>query len=103
MDNGCASLASKILTQRATHQSGDDKVVLRSRANMTRMCSTGTLNWSALRKTQAFIRDSADLPYPRSPYSVMSCDEFEEAAQIINRAGLTPFFDSKLFDPQMCS
>jgi hypothetical protein len=39
----------------------------------------------------------------RAPYSVMSCDEFEEAAQVIDRVGLETFFDSKLSDPEMRS
>jgi hypothetical protein len=39
----------------------------------------------------------------RAPYSVMSCDEFEEAAQVIDIAGLETFFDSKLSDAEMRS
>ena len=36
----------------------------------------------------------------RAPYSVMSCDEFEEVAQVIDVVGLETFFDSKLSDPE---
>lgn len=36
----------------------------------------------------------------RAPYSIMSCDEFEEVAQIIDVVGLENFFDSKLSDPE---
>ena len=32
----------------------------------------------------------------RAPYSIMSCDEFEEAAQVIDVVGLETFFESKL-------
>ncbi len=39
----------------------------------------------------------------RVPYSVMSCDEFEEAVQIIDSVGLETFFGSKLADPEMRS
>ena len=37
----------------------------------------------------------------RAPYSVLSCDEFEEAVQIINRVGLENFFQRKLSDPEL--
>lgn len=36
----------------------------------------------------------------RAPYSVMSCDEFEEVAQVVDVVGLETFFDSKLSDPE---
>jgi hypothetical protein len=36
----------------------------------------------------------------RAPYSIMSCDEFEEVAQVIDVVGLQTFFDSKLSDPE---
>ena len=39
----------------------------------------------------------------RAPYSIMSCDEFEEAAQVIDVVGLETFFESKLSDSEMRS
>lgn len=39
----------------------------------------------------------------RAPYSVMSADEFENAAQIINVVGVSACFEGKLSDPEMRS
>jgi hypothetical protein len=39
----------------------------------------------------------------RAPYSVMSCDEFEDAAQVLNTVGLSDCFEKKLSDPEMHS
>ena len=39
----------------------------------------------------------------RAPYSVMSADEFEDAAQIINMVGVATCFEGKLSDAEMRS
>ena len=39
----------------------------------------------------------------RAPHSVMSVDEFEDAAQIINKVGVATCFEGKLSDAEMRS